>query len=115
MPTHSTEKYQDFEIEWIVVSSLELDRYSDTHGVELYYVKNKQGKLVGFIEGYEWYHISKGPCTIYILSQDSQEWSELMPESERILNDTKESVYEILQNRQLLGRVKGNIHAHANA
>ena len=113
MEKHSIEKYQNFEIEWIVIPSFEL--YRCGHGVELQYRYNRQKKLVGFVEGYEWYHEKKGPCKIYILSQDSKEWSDLITESDRILNDTRESAYNVLQHGRLSGRIEGNIYAHANA
>lgn len=111
MSKHTTEKYQDFEIEWIVIPSF---NYGRGHGIELYYQDNKQEKHVAFIEGYEWYHMKKGLSKIYILSSDSEEWGELGLKYERIMNEIKESVYEILQQGKLGGKIKDNIYAHAN-
>lgn len=112
MPNHTTEKYQDFEIEWIIIPAF---NYGCGHGIELHYQNNKQKKQIAFIEGYEWYHIKKGLCKVFILSSDSEDLEELAIEYEKILNDVKESVYEILQLKRFGGKIKGDIYAHANA
>lgn len=115
MTNSNIEIFQDFEIEWIFIPSFELNKVHHTHGLGFYYKKDKMEILVGFIEGYEWYHTKKGLCKIYILSQDSNEWSDLISESRQIIREVKESSYEILKNRLVSGRVKGNINILANA
>jgi hypothetical protein len=114
----STEKYGEYEIEWIKIPSFrasvhgkEFD-YSDRHGVILYHHDKAQKLPVGFIAS--WVH-ERGPCRIYILTADSKEWGDLLPESERILNDVKKSVYAFLRKNQFGGRIEGDIYALTNA
>lgn len=114
-----TEKYGDYEIEWVQIPSFrkivhgeEVD-YTDRHGVKLYYQDQGYKITVGFIA--RWGRRGGGPCRIYILASDSKDWGRLQPESERILNDVRESVYGFLQKNQYGGRMKGNIYALTNA
>ena len=63
----STETFENYEIEQITIPSFKFKRfpereefrYNDRHGVELYYKDEKRELLVGFIEGYQWYHMKK--------------------------------------------------------
>ena len=66
-----TEKYKQFEIEWIILPSIPWGG----HGVEFHY-KGERGILIGFIEGYYWHHKNSGFCKIYTLPIDSTEWGE---------------------------------------
>jgi len=119
----STETFAKYEIEQIAIPSFKFKRflrgkefsYNDRHGVELHYKDKKQKLLVGFIEGYQWYHIKRGPVKIYILTQDSEEWGELLPESNSILNEVKDAIYEVLKQQPFQDRIKGNIYGWANA
>jgi hypothetical protein len=121
MQIKTKEKYHNFEISWLSVPSFIVEsnghqiRFNSRHGIELHYKEGKQKCLIGFIEGYEWYHSKKGPCNVYILSKDSEEWGELTDKSAQILKDTKDSVYEILVKNIFLGQIKGNIYVRANA
>lgn len=118
----SSETFANYEIEWIAIPSFKFKRYSqgeefdynDRHGVELHYEDEKQRLIVGFIEGYQWNHKKRVPVKIYILTQDSKEWGELLPESKHILNELKEAIYEVLKQQPFQGRIKGNIYGWAN-
>lgn len=88
--------------------------YNSRHGVELHYKDEKQKLLVGFIEGYEWYYMKRGPVRIYILTQDSEKWGELLPESRKILNELKEAIYQVLKQQPFQGRIKDNIYSSPN-
>jgi len=119
----STETFANYEIERITIPSFKFKRflegeefnYNDRHGVELHYKDEKQKLLVGFIEGYQWYHMKRGPVRIYILTQDSKKWGELLPESRKILNELEEAIYEVLKQQPFQGRIKGNIYSFPNA
>jgi hypothetical protein len=119
----SGERYGNYEIELIAIPSFKFKRfsqgedfnYNDRHGVELHYKDEKQRLLVGFIEGYQWYHIKRGPVKIYMLTQDSREWGELLPESKHILNELKEAIHEVLNKQPFDGMIKGNIYSWPNA
>jgi hypothetical protein len=118
----STETFANYEIEWITLPSFKFKRflereefhYTDRHGVKLYYKDEKQELLVGFIEGYQWYHAKRGPVRIYILTHDSKEWGELLRDAKQILNELKEAIYEVLERQPFRGRIKGNIYGSPN-
>lgn len=118
---HAFEHYREYTIKWIFVPSFKLKshngehRLNSRHGIELYYKKEEPENIVGFIEGYEWYHNKGGPCRIYVLSRNSKDWGNLLSKSEMITGQIKESVYEILLNKKLVGLIRGDIYANANA
>ena len=119
----STETFANYDIERITIPSFKFKRfpdregfrYNDRHGVELHYKDEEQELLVGFIEGYQWYHMKRGPVRIYILTQDSKEWGELRRKSNEILDELKEAIYAVLKQQTFRGRIKGNIYGLPNA
>ena len=50
-----------------------------------------------------------------MLAQDSKEWGELLPESNRILNEVRDAIHEVLSQKTFQGRIKGDIYGWANA
>ena len=117
----SSERYENYEIEWVKIRSFR-DHcfgtefyYNERDGVELTYKGDNHKILVGFIEGYMWLHEKRGPCKIYILTQDSKELGKLLPESNGILDEVKDAIYEVLSQRTFQGRIKGNVYGWANA
>lgn len=117
----SSERYRNYDIELVEIPSFQYKRYgkefyyNEGHGVELTYKGDNHKIRVGFIEGYMWLHEKRGPCKIYILTQDSKEWGELLPESNKILNEVKDAIYQVLSQQTFRGRIKGNIYGWANA
>ena len=59
--------------------------------------------------------MKRGPVRIYMLTQDSKKWGELLPESRKILNELEEAIYEVLKQQPFQGRIKGNIYSFPNA
>jgi len=118
----STETFANYEIELITIPSFKSKRcfkgeefnYNDRHGVELHYRYEKQELLIGFIEGYHWYHIKRGPVKIYTLTQDSKEWGALLSKSKKILNELKEAIHEVLKHQLFDGMIKRNIYSRYN-
>jgi len=105
-----TEKYKQFEIEWITLPSITGKRGS---GVEFHY-KGERGILIGFIEGYEWHHKNSGFCKIYTLAEDSTEWGEFKLPSNEILKELKDCIYQVLRQHRFLGFLKENIYGWPN-
>ncbi len=105
------QKFWKFEIEWISVPEIG----PCDHGVAFYYRDDNRRKLdyeqlpIGFIEGYEWKHNKGGRVKVYILARDSNAWSAILCDSEKILKDLKGSVRLVLQ-----GEVKGSQYAKEN-
>jgi hypothetical protein len=104
-----TEKYKQFEIEWITLPSIT----AGGSGVEFHY-KGERGILIGFIEGYEWDHKNSGFCKIYTLAVDSTEWDEFKTESNEILKKLKDCIYQVLREHRFLGVIKGDIFGWPN-
>ena len=104
-----TEKYKQFEIEWVTLPSIPWGN----PGVELHY-KGERGIFIGFIEGYEWHNKNSGFCKIYTLAEDSTEWGEFKAESNEILKELKDCIYQVLRQHRFLGVIKGDIFAWPN-
>jgi hypothetical protein len=111
----NTEKYLSYEIEWITIPTFKPPNHICGHGIELHYKQEKRPIIIGFINGYNWYHERRGLCKVYILSQDSKDWVDLPPESTKWLNEVKECIYTVLKQGHLHGRIKRDIYAWANA
>ena len=105
-----TEKYKQFEIEWITLPSIP----ARGSGVEFHY-KGERGILIGFIEGHEWDRKNNGFCKICTLAVDSTEWGEFKPESNEILKELKDCIYQVLRQHRCFGIIKGNIFGWPNA
>ncbi|OQB74070.1 MAG: hypothetical protein BWX92_03140 [Deltaproteobacteria bacterium ADurb.Bin135] len=112
----SIERFGNYEIEWVTIRSfLDHQHYYEVDGVELHFKRQGHRCIVGFISGYMWLDKKRGPCRAYLLAHDSKDWGELLPESQKILKEAKEAVYQLLKKPKLMGSVKGNIHLCANA
>ena len=110
-----TEKYLSYEIEWITITTFSPHYFACGHGIELHYKNTRPPMIIGFIEGYDWFHERSGLCKVYILSRDSKDWADLLPESQKWLNEVKGCIYDVLKQGHLHGRIKGDIYAWANA
>jgi len=104
-----TEKYKQFEFEWVTLPSIPFR----SSGVEFHY-KAVRGILIGFIEGYEWHHKNSGFCKIYTLAEDSEELGEFKLNSNGILKELKDCIYQVLRQHRFLGFLKGNIYGWPN-
>lgn len=115
MQVNITEKYLNYEIEWIVLPSFSPPYYKSRDGIELYYERDMRRIIVGFVDGYKWFHKKRGRCIVYILSQDSEEWVGLFPETADKVREVKDCIYDVMREGHLHGRIKGDIYAWANA
>jgi hypothetical protein len=106
----NTDQYGKFQIEWFALPSIP---WEQGPGVEFHY-KKERGLLIGFIEGYEWHYKNSGPCKVYILSEDSEEWGEFQPKAHEIFIELQECIYQVLRERRFLGPIKGDIFAWPN-
>jgi len=104
-----TEKYKQFEIEWITLPSIP----AGVSGVEFHYT-GERGILIGFIKGYEWDHNNSGFCKIYTLAVDSTVWGEFKTESIEILKELKDCIYHVLRQHRFFGFLKGDIFGWPN-
>jgi hypothetical protein len=105
------QKFCEFEIEWISLPEIR----GCGHGVEFHYKtgnhgkqsynSREDGKIIGFIDGLGWLDKDGSSVRVYFLSSDSKEWGKHLSKARRILNDLKECVFTVLEEKIEPGQI----------